>query len=71
MYVSARSTIASTTNYSEVKSVKYWQEMEIWMEYLQSQVEDIEAALAHQYQEQKGIIDRTEKVEENLQIMVE
>mmetsp|Transcript_17591 Transcript_17591/g.26310 ORF Transcript_17591/g.26310 Transcript_17591/m.26310 type:complete len:729 (-) Transcript_17591:77-2263(-) len=51
---------------SDVKSVEHWQEIEMRMEYLQSQVEEAQAALARQYREQKGIINRAEKAKKDL-----
>jgi len=51
---------------SDVKSVEHWQEIEMRMEYLQSQVKEAQAALARQYREQKGIIDRAEKAKKDL-----
>ena len=61
----SRATTAST-EISDNRSIEHWQEMEMRMEYLQSQVEEAQAALARQYREQKTIIDRAERAEEEL-----
>jgi hypothetical protein len=63
---SGASRTVSSADTNDIKSVEHWQEMEMRMEYLQSQVEEAQAALARQYREQKGIIDRAEKAEEEL-----
>ena len=40
-----------TTDLSKAKSVEHWQEMEMTLDYLQSQVKEAQAALAQQYRE--------------------
>ncbi len=62
----SRATTASLSDSSEGKSLEDWRLMEIKMEYLTTQVQEAQAALARQYREQKEIIDRAEKAEEQL-----
>lgn len=53
-------------NMIESKGIEHWYEMELKMEYLQSQLDEAQAALANHYADQREITDRAELAEQEL-----
>jgi len=53
---------------TEAGSVDSWYEMECRLEYMQSQVEEAQAALARKHLQQQDLIDRAEKAESDLTV---
>ena len=65
---SASSSIDSGSSESNGVTVEHWQAMECRLEYMQTQVEEAQAALARKHIQQQELVERAEKAE---RVMVE
>ncbi len=52
----------------EVKGVEHWYQMEMKVGYLEAQLEEAQAALARHYEDQRTIVERAEKAEDELDV---
>eukprot|EP00557_Chaetoceros_sp_GSL56_P011997 CAMPEP_0176477854 /NCGR_PEP_ID=MMETSP0200_2-20121128/867_1 /TAXON_ID=947934 /ORGANISM="Chaetoceros sp., Strain GSL56" /LENGTH=1243 /DNA_ID=CAMNT_0017873737 /DNA_START=112 /DNA_END=3844 /DNA_ORIENTATION=- len=66
MSLSSSTFSSDTASTGEPNSVDTWHEMECRLEYMQSQVEEAQAALARKHLQQQELVDRAEKAEAEL-----
>jgi Kinesin-like protein len=69
MSLSSSTFSSDTASTGDPNSVDTWHEMECRLEYMQSQVEEAQAALARKHLQQQELTDRAEKAEADLSTM--